>query len=719
MHKAWVMAAGLVLACGGDGTPPAVDGGVDAGPVDFGDPSTLGAYAKACKAALGALPLTWNCQDGSLLTVDGATTCSAPPWLSLDGPHQCVNGARLLALSTDNPQTDVRVVCRRYVQRTDFTDNKIYEDVAVVASNRVTGDTCFFQALASAQTSKQLDGTKVPSPMADPQSSNAAEKAQGLAAQTFWLAPSKLSHDALICGSCHDNDPWMHTPYVDQLSDKNAVPQLDGLTRVTDRWTGNAIKTPYPYQLISGDYLHSLGWPSPLAIRTANVKDGNGAVAPQECTRCHRISSVDSNTGQQWIDWSTDGKNFIPEITQTLDWTQYRYMPEEDINTVETGWHANWDNHIKALKCCAAHPTYLGCASYSILGVKAGDVAVKGTDTHKCIDDTGQVSLNTMIGSPAVGGRAAGDTDCQTHATTQLCVNLKITHTTMGADPTEITSMDITQDQSGKPLGFCVPDNSAYDSTYPVYPGDVVTLTLSGGTAWDASNAPLAFTSWANGTQCPCEDPTSTTCRFTTKGASDWFGNNPDGPQFAGDPAAFSCAPQFASNGTCTYCIHTAGVGNPFSTFCSDASQCCPDYANEQCVLGSCCVPFGSACVSPDDCCYTGAEINCLGNKCCGWREAACGGASDCCVGWNCDQVEGATGTECCLPDGAPCDPPGVGDTGVVSSWCCGKDVCFIPSGATQGTCTCAPTGSYCDGVHGDVFPDQCCSGVCSGSQCT
>ncbi len=539
-------------------------------------PTTLTKYGKDCEAVLGALPLHWSCQDGvpdggvgpgAVLSVGlptgtapqnatPTTTCDNPPWLSLGGTSgQCIEGARLVKVPVaGHPNTEVRVICRRYNPVTDPVTNKFYQDVAVVASDSATGNTCFFQAL-SAFHGSDLDGTNVPSPMADSSSANLAERAAGKEANRFWMRPEQLSANALRCSLCHDNDAWMHTPYIDQVADRNAVPKLTA-DRTTDTFANkNQIGTPDPYQLVDFAMFSAQTWPSPIAIRTAKVKDDNGNVNPQECTGCHRISDNHSNTGQTWIDWTTDVTHvpqFTPRNPATLDATidKYHYMPADDASSKEADWHKEHDKHVKALKCCAADPTKYGCAQYPILGVAAGSMVMQGMNKmNKCIDDTGDVAMNMSIPN-ATAKRVASNLRCDAPLDQQLCMNLTVTHTLVDG-----SMKTITMDENGAPLGYCTPDIMNYRTSYPIFPADVVDLKLSDTLAWDSSHTPLMFQKWAAASgdpkDCPCENPTSTTCHFTSKGASDWFGDNPDSPTFDGDPSAFDCEPQFMPAGMC------------------------------------------------------------------------------------------------------------------------------------------------------------------------
>ncbi len=719
---------------------PNPDGGADMALTDggAGDLATsLASYGQACAAALGKLPSSWSCQqDGSVLLdvgpidgPDGGTTCPNPPWLGLNGHQgQCIPGARLLALPTTNPDTVVRVICRRYTMIADPVGEKHYPDVAVVASNAKTGATCFFQALDSTN-----DGTDVPSPMSDP--NNPAEAAQAARAATFWLAPTSLNNEALKCSLCHDNDAWMHTPYVDQADGTPAaIPNLDtSATRNKDSWDKDTIKHADPYDLVQRDFFVGVDkWPAPVAVRTAKIKDdtvpppGPANVTAQVCTRCHRISagtapSTGNETGQLWIDWTTQGQHVTQVTMGKPNFLDYHYMPDETLvndgtkSTMPAQWDARWLKHVKAIQCCANNPTYKGCASYPIFGVKSGDKSTPGNDpSHKCVDDTGEVALGLMIAPPAYAGRADGDFNCMPATTEPRCVTMKITHTLVDG-----SSTTITEDETGLPLGYCIPDNSGYRSDYPVFPGDVVELDLDGTSAWDASFEPLEFSTWTGSDpkQCPCENPTSTQCRFTTKGASDWFGDNPDDPQFDGDPPEFACAPQFAPSGTCNT---PPDLGEPDADTCPAAlyQSCthpnnCPAGLDCDDNYGNCRIP------APNPCCNGAGCINyvrdgfasyeeCQNGFCCMPAGGRAASATECCPGTTLSLLAptpapGAAMFDsfCCIPNGGTCDPTGGGP-----AYCCSGN---CPPAGLVSTCQCI-------GMYGGCYENfQCCNGTCVG----
>ncbi|MFT6099189.1 MAG: cytochrome c551/c552 [Arenicella sp.] len=69
------------------------------------------------------------------------------------------------------------------------------------AHNPATGATCWFSADGE-NVQRPLEGKQVPSP-------TAAIDAR------YWNSPSEVSSHG--CGNCHDNDPFMHSPFIGQV----------------------------------------------------------------------------------------------------------------------------------------------------------------------------------------------------------------------------------------------------------------------------------------------------------------------------------------------------------------------------------------------------------------------------------------------------------------------------------------------------------------------
>ena len=197
-------------------------------------------------------------------------TCDRPPWLGLGSDGQAVpysRVGRLKALKADgsaNPDVDWCFIARRYKIRQDPNFTK-FEDVAVIGHNRVTGDTAFFQMLAGSGPPK--DATFVPSPMATDEDTQTK-------ARDFWLTPQQTAN--INCNSCHDADPWIHSPYIDQVTITTPTGAIEPIVpRGADLATAPEIDPPYKFV---GTQAFT-DWPAPKQFRPAN----------NMCVKCHRI----------------------------------------------------------------------------------------------------------------------------------------------------------------------------------------------------------------------------------------------------------------------------------------------------------------------------------------------------------------------------------------------------------------------------------------------
>ena len=173
-------------------------------PADAQSPHEV--YGAACAAAIAPIP-GFDCAEGVTvpITVDGVRitdrapeTCDRPGLLD-NGPGsdgQCVPFSRILNLSTETAQ--VSVMCRQ--KRLRSADSTEFDEIDVIAHNPATGATCWFQAKGA--EGAPVNGAAVPSPT-DP------------GAEAFWAPPETVVADD--CGSCHDNDPFMYSPFVGQV----------------------------------------------------------------------------------------------------------------------------------------------------------------------------------------------------------------------------------------------------------------------------------------------------------------------------------------------------------------------------------------------------------------------------------------------------------------------------------------------------------------------
>ena len=207
-------------------------------------------YAQQCDAAIGVSVPDFDCDAGTEVPGQGNTF---GPGAKCDQPNRlnkwCDPGSRFQVLTrTDNVFTVAH--CRK--ENGPVGD---YGDIAVIQHNRKNGATCFYQALGN-QTHGDLPGGSL-GPGADDKPVKAPSK--GLFP---WLSPSGTA--GIRCGGCHDNGPFIRSPYLNQVKGVNALPGSDDFS----------FNSNQPYAFV-GDPFKS--W------KAFTVTVGN------ECTSCHRL----------------------------------------------------------------------------------------------------------------------------------------------------------------------------------------------------------------------------------------------------------------------------------------------------------------------------------------------------------------------------------------------------------------------------------------------
>lgn len=341
-------------------------------------------YGKQCAEKLGPIP-AFSCLDDSIgqdipITVDGQAPtqytsnmrCDKPIYLGLGSDGQCVPYARILKLTSTKPGVETVAICRRYKLRTDKSDQNfpLFEDVAIVQHNTQTGDTCWFQALAGS-TGKSFPTTRVPPPTEAElpnevvsASANMPEQLKPWAAKDFWLSPKSISN--IKCVTCHDSDPFMHSPYIDQVKNP-ASPDETLVPSYTDG----------PYNIIGKFYFASgkghEAWPTSFAV---NTESGN------KCASCHRIGSL--NTCKTWardaVGHTTFTDGLKTDVAKTFPLSHWM-PPRKDINNwpnLEGGlqvtaaqWDQKYKEHAKQILECCDNPTAAGCVREKITGAAA------------------------------------------------------------------------------------------------------------------------------------------------------------------------------------------------------------------------------------------------------------------------------------------------------------------------------------------------------------
>ncbi|MCC6996769.1 MAG: hypothetical protein IT370_19310 [Deltaproteobacteria bacterium] len=255
------------------------------------------AYAERCVADLGEIPFfkklgdgdyeTYNCLDSTPIattvtkadgTVERPDTqvsqCDNPQYIySLCEPNAVTgssNGPRVARRDNDKGTSWV-LLCRKAK-----SEEGAYNDIAMIGHNPFTGKTCFFQNALYSRT----DGLHVPHP-----GDKVASEASSQQSESLWEGIHGGLGSGIECASCHDADPFIHTPWIDgaRAADGTAVVPKMGEHENFALGFNDA-----PYSLIN---LTGQGWTMPQQLTGPEVA---------ACTRCHRMGD-----GRWTRDWLT------------------------------------------------------------------------------------------------------------------------------------------------------------------------------------------------------------------------------------------------------------------------------------------------------------------------------------------------------------------------------------------------------------------------------
>lgn len=219
---------------------------------------TIPDYANACGAAIGEQVPAFSCiDDGHEIPMKGTegVACEKPPYLPFAG---CYGGSRIGQLQAADPDVLMVFLCRK---KRPGNQPHQFDDIAVIQTNYTTGATCFYQRLADG-----TDGRKVPAPKDD--------------IGNFWMDLPTMASPDNACVQCHDNGPFLRTPYVMQLKDR--IPAYDAKYR-------NKTHYFFPGQ-------QWLGWNGKTFRVT--VRDNTN------CTVCHTMgaNTIDPSVGtSSWL----------------------------------------------------------------------------------------------------------------------------------------------------------------------------------------------------------------------------------------------------------------------------------------------------------------------------------------------------------------------------------------------------------------------------------
>ncbi len=343
-------------------------------------------YGRQCAERLGELR-PFSCLDGQIIPIvvngteipagltaqqaqsyqwgTGANqmACDKPALLGLGDQGRCVPYSRVGRLKTfrsdgtEHPDVDTMFTCRRYQTRLgpqtyqgktyDGADLPLFEDIAILQHNRVTGESCWYQMLRPNYAS--TDGRRIPPP-------NEAELPAGSPsfAQTaaqFWLSPQSAADKK--CFRCHDADPWMHSPYIDQVRDDAGLP----IVPPGGFGGGRSGK----YSMLGSRAFYK--WDKSLAIASTVTTDTNG----KSCTSCHNVGSFNG-----CLAWSkqASGLQLAPNLSAAGQAFALKYwMPPAggDVHSLADWQSSGFQRAAERLAACCANPDQSECSKTPIM----------------------------------------------------------------------------------------------------------------------------------------------------------------------------------------------------------------------------------------------------------------------------------------------------------------------------------------------------------------
>ena len=291
-----------------------------------------------CEYELGRIP-GFDCMDDGIqppITVNGVPiesydpenqVCDHPEWLgAVCRPYTRIgriDGEELDGAA--KPEVTWMFTCRS--TNDDVPPNEdggLFYDVAMIGHNAETGATCFFQSFPD----REVRSRTFPSPY-----SGGPIPKEGV--EEPWLPLERTAR--ISCHRCHSNDPWIHSPWIDQLRDPDD-PEKPLVPEVTD--------LDAPYWVVGNEFAE---W------KLSHIKPEGNA-----CVTCHRMGV---GTAQTLINF-TSGDREVP--TPPGQPFVSGMPPEHGLTTEE--WAAAYDDDIQQLRDCARKPMTPGCNIQDVPG---------------------------------------------------------------------------------------------------------------------------------------------------------------------------------------------------------------------------------------------------------------------------------------------------------------------------------------------------------------
>ena len=185
-----------------------------------------------------------------------------------------------------------------------MTHSKIFNDMAMIGHNPQTGRTCFFQnSIGSGR-----DGAHVPHP---------ADVTKSTAVWSSYV-------QSYCSGTCHAQNPWVHSPWIDQARRSNGFAVVPKLGELPDYPISNPNA---PYNIVAAA---KLGFSIPQQLVSPEV----GA-----CFNCHTLAGGTMGT---FADWSTGTGPYFDNITDTgKQFANSHWMPPRLDGLTPDNWAAS------------------------------------------------------------------------------------------------------------------------------------------------------------------------------------------------------------------------------------------------------------------------------------------------------------------------------------------------------------------------------------------
>ena len=271
------------------------------------------------------------------VTVDGVAQTACSPGMEL-GPdsesYSCMSKADrgmflasggvepgpTVSTATNAQGTHWVLLCRKVADDGHgMTKSKRFNDIAMIGHNPATGRTCFFQNSIGAGK----DGAHVTHP-ADVTKSTA-----------IW----STTVQSYCSGTCHAQNSWVHSPWIDQARRSNGFAIVPKLGELPDYPISNP---DAPYNIVAAD---KLGFSLPKQLVSPEV----GA-----CLNCHTLSG---GTAGDFADWSTGTGGYFDSITDTgKQFASSHWMPMRlDGLTADTWAASDFGQAMTVIDTCSSN----------------------------------------------------------------------------------------------------------------------------------------------------------------------------------------------------------------------------------------------------------------------------------------------------------------------------------------------------------------------------